>query len=344
MLVVTRKLNECLCIGDNNNGIYVTVIELRGDKVRLGVSDKPTGKNAGAGKHDDSVQQVYANLSATLNGDSVAGTATGRQSLRADGAGGAAGPHLPDAPDHKTLISQLFAGDADTRKDAARELGVLFKDSPAVAVLSALEAVLRQDPDSPLRAVLTVAIKAIAGKKHLDEFLKTIKDGALEHNQQASPLPVPPKLENVKALFTGLSDGHESRISDLEAINQAYRQELANQVAHTLNARIQAMPHDTLDAKRDLARQVNEELRGFDLAIKGPTGQPSTLLAVPGHPPNEEVGRLFLDYKSPEGKRSRTHLPPELSAFELMDAAPRREALREWMGKVGQPPGGARRA
>jgi carbon storage regulator len=34
MLVLTRKKNEVICIGD---GIEVMVVEIRGDKVRLGV-------------------------------------------------------------------------------------------------------------------------------------------------------------------------------------------------------------------------------------------------------------------------------------------------------------------
>lgn len=34
MLVLARKLNECIIIGDN---IVVTVVQIRGDKVRLGI-------------------------------------------------------------------------------------------------------------------------------------------------------------------------------------------------------------------------------------------------------------------------------------------------------------------
>lgn len=34
MLVLTRKLDEVICIGD---GVEVMVVEIRGDKVRLGI-------------------------------------------------------------------------------------------------------------------------------------------------------------------------------------------------------------------------------------------------------------------------------------------------------------------
>jgi len=38
MLVLSRKTNEVICIGDD---IYVTVVEVRGDKVRLGIDAPP---------------------------------------------------------------------------------------------------------------------------------------------------------------------------------------------------------------------------------------------------------------------------------------------------------------
>ena len=34
MLVLSRKKNEVICIGDD---VYITVVEVRGDKVRLGI-------------------------------------------------------------------------------------------------------------------------------------------------------------------------------------------------------------------------------------------------------------------------------------------------------------------
>ena len=39
MLVLSRKLGERIVIGD---GVVVTVVEMRGDRVRLGVSAPPT--------------------------------------------------------------------------------------------------------------------------------------------------------------------------------------------------------------------------------------------------------------------------------------------------------------
>jgi carbon storage regulator len=35
MLVLSRKLNESICIGDD---VVITVVDIRGDKVRLGIA------------------------------------------------------------------------------------------------------------------------------------------------------------------------------------------------------------------------------------------------------------------------------------------------------------------
>jgi sRNA-binding carbon storage regulator CsrA len=336
MFVVTRKLRECLCIGESDNGIYVTVLELRGDKVRLGVSDKPSQMNGVAGKHADCVRQVYANISATISNDSVAGTAARRQSLRADGASGAAGLHLPDAPDHKTLIDGVFDANPETGKESARRLGVLFKNSPAVAALSALEAVLRQNPDSAFRAVLTVAITAIAGKKYLDESLKKINNSKYQDQLPESPKPVPPKLENVNALFADLPEGYDSLASDVDAINQAYRRELAMRLTPAFKAKIQEMPSATYEEKKDLVQWVNTELRRFGLAIKSPkTGRAATLRTDGGNHPEE--GRFRLASEGEDGKKesfSTPRLSEFLDHFVLMDAPPRREGLAGWHDRV----------
>jgi len=37
MIVLSRKKNESIIIGDKDNPVVITVVEVRGDKVRLGV-------------------------------------------------------------------------------------------------------------------------------------------------------------------------------------------------------------------------------------------------------------------------------------------------------------------
>jgi hypothetical protein len=138
-------------------------------------------------------------------------------------------------------------------------------------------------------------------------------------------------LKKNERVTEGETDDPYKRLSNqLEGELHEVRRRIAEELAPVLNARIQAMPHRNYEEKKELARWVNEELRRFDLAIKGPTGQPSVLVAARGNPPDVEIGRLFLEYKSSDRNRARTQLPPQLPPFELMEAAPRREALREW--------------
>lgn len=245
------------------------------------------------------------------------------------------------APDPETLIRQLLAGDADIQMHAARELGVQFKDSPAVAALSALVAVLR-NADSLLRPVLTRAIQAIAGKKYLDESFKKINNNEHQDQPPASPKPVPPKLEHVKVIFTDLPDGYDSFASEVDAINQAYRRELAERMTPLLKAKIQEMPSTNFDDKRDIVHKINKELKRFVLAIKHPkTGRAATLRTDAG---NDGEGRFRLESESNDGKKesfTTPHLSRFLDHFVLMDAPPRREGLAaDWPGRAGGPRGG----
>ncbi len=154
------------------------------------------------------------------------------------------------------------------------------------------------------------------------------------------------RAEHLDALLATVpgSAPYEEKAEKLASLNHEVRQRIATELAPVMNARIQAMPRDTYEEKKELARWVNEELRRFDLAIKGSTGQPSALVAVGGNPPDVGLGRLQLEHKSPEGKRVRTQLRVQLPLFELMEAHPRREALREWHEKVGRPRTGASRS
>jgi carbon storage regulator CsrA len=42
MLVLTRKKNEDIIIGEGNNRVIIRVVEIVGDKVRLGFTAQPT--------------------------------------------------------------------------------------------------------------------------------------------------------------------------------------------------------------------------------------------------------------------------------------------------------------
>lgn len=42
MLVLSRKTNESIVIGEGEDQVILTILEIRGDKVRLGVVAKPS--------------------------------------------------------------------------------------------------------------------------------------------------------------------------------------------------------------------------------------------------------------------------------------------------------------
>lgn len=138
-----------------------------------------------------------------------------------------------------------------------------------------------------------------------------------------------------KGMGEGATDRYEQQANVLEEQLHRFRQSLAQELAPTLNARMQATPHGTYEEKKDLAKWVNEELRRFDLAIKCPkTGQPSILLVGTGNHP--EIGRFEIEHRNSEGKRVRAVCTPKLLDIELMEANPRREALKEWRERIEQ--------
>ncbi len=66
MLVLSRKKNESIIINDH---ITVTVVEIRGDKVRLGI-DAPKDVTV----HRQEIYEAIQNQSRTLNDGTKAGT------------------------------------------------------------------------------------------------------------------------------------------------------------------------------------------------------------------------------------------------------------------------------
>lgn len=177
------------------------------------------------------------------------------------------------------------------------------------------------------------------------EFLEQVIEELSSHYHERASVPkADQESKEAKPNAATSAEAYEKLAHQLEGRIHEVKREVAAEIAPSLNTRIQAMPHGTYEQKKEVARWANEELRRFDLAIKGPTGQPSTLVALPGNPPEVESGRWQLEHKSPEGKRVRTQLPPQLPSFELMEAQPRREGLREWREKVTRQPRGASRA
>ena len=186
-----------------------------------------------------------------------------------------------------------------------------------------------------------VKINTIVGHVNYQNESKQLVER--EHNLE-SPAAPDNRTGYVAALLkaTAADANYEQVASALSEAHRDFCREMAARLEPALNAHVRAMPHDTYEEKKALAKWVNDELRRFDLAIKCPkTGQPSLILVGSGNHP--KIGRFILEHKTPEGKRVRSVHTPDLPQLELMEANPRREALVEWRDRVGDQRGGAAR-
>jgi carbon storage regulator len=67
MLVLSRKKDEQICIGED---IVVTITEIRGDKVRIGI-DAPKNITVHRREVQEAIEREKKQLAATANGDAA---------------------------------------------------------------------------------------------------------------------------------------------------------------------------------------------------------------------------------------------------------------------------------
>lgn len=97
----------------------------------------------------------------------------------------------------------------------------------------------------------------------------------------------------------------EARRTTLRALHTAVREATASAFEPVLNTRAQAMPHESYEDKKALAKWVNAELRELGLTLRCPkTGAPALLHGHPGGTPG--VGRFHLEVTDDRGVRRRT--------------------------------------
>lgn len=222
--------------------------------------------------------------------------------------------------------------------DAARESGpVLFE----MAKLHH-DVALKRAATKALRAVFNIDdVDFDINKYHnYSEFVKTFeRQGRLTDAKQqsvpeiASPVETQPHVAALRSRAAALPESYEQRAAALAAESHTFRQELAAQLAPALNAHIQAMPHETLDQKKELARWVNEELERFGLAVQCPkTGLPAKLRGTAGNWPG--VGTFcYQIYRN--GKPEKSAYSDTLPELTLMDAIPPKESQVTWQQAVG---------
>lgn len=159
--------------------------------------------------------------------------------------------------------------------------------------------------------------------------------------------PLPPSsarpqtpAEVLRSLAASLPQVYEQRAAALADMNHAFRQELANQLAPALNAKIQDIPHETLEQKEELCRWLSTQIEPLGIAVKDPkTGFPAELKADVGD--RIGIGRFQFRYRK-EGKTVRSQSLNALPVLQLIDATPSLEpqilstdTQIPWQDKVG---------
>ncbi len=175
--------------------------------------------------------------------------------------------------------------------------------------------------------LVNVDIKQIIGYDDYQSFLKRVP---LPENPEDTKRP-----ELLAALLATVPKDavYVELTQDLEGLNHDFRREIAARLEPAMNAHVSAMPHDTYDEKKSLAKWVNEELRKYGLAVKCPkTGNPGLLVASPGD--NPETGRFQIDILTPDGKRKRTFSSVSLPTLELTEASARRSPEVTWSDRI----------
>ena len=167
------------------------------------------------------------------------------------------------------------------------------------------------------------------------------------NRQKLEPTPISTATAQDRDLLATLPHATDfgEMVDAVEKLQGEFKRQIIARLLPPLKEEMQRMPHESYEQKKEIVRFVNSNLRRLDLAVKSPkTGLPATFRPFPGNHP--EVGSFQLRSEDADG-REKTFTTPDLATlldnFELVEAAPRREALSEWRDRVKQPHGGSQR-
>src|SRR5262249_48590856 len=134
-------------------------------------------------------------------------------------------------------------------------------------------------------------------------------------------------------------EGFDVDVQHLVELNHEFREQIAARLGPSLNARIQAMPQETIEQKKAICDFVERTLEPFGLAVKVPNtpGLPGKLKTHPGSWP--KIGRFMFEVYI-DGKRKQPAYSDTLPELELTDANPTRQveanvAETQWQDSVG---------
>jgi hypothetical protein len=201
--------------------------------------------------------------------------------------------------------------------------------------------ILRDLPDlSPLERKLqrlpeNYSVES-TGQKNIDI---DISAGTQEDNEQDDDYHLRvadrlPSLDDaINRLIPSLPD-YDQQAEAVAAFNSAARRVIAARLEPGLNAKIQAMPQETLDQKKAICDFVEKTLEPLGLAVKVPNtpGLPGKLKTHPGSWP--KIGRFMFEAYI-DGKRKQPAFSDSLPELELTDATPAITSETPWQDMVG---------
>lgn len=177
----------------------------------------------------------------------------------------------------------------------------------AVALLAAAD-----QRHGHLRGSVIVLAEEEAG--HWERMEDKEKDDSVEH--EALKGSASEWRSALRHALAATPDEYRSRHKALAAASVTFRLELARALEPALNAAAAAMPQESYEDKKALARWLNAELRTLGLALRDEvTGRPCLLVGDPGNRPG--LGRFVLDYLD-DGRRVHAWTSVTLPPLRIM--------------------------
>ena len=166
------------------------------------------------------------------------------------------------------------------------------------------------------------AYSAIRVRIYVQETLAKIKEEINNHKtiygiiyrytRPVSLPPIPKQEEMIRQTFADLPEGMDRRAAVLDAIHLAYRRAYAEQLEPIVTARIKHSIESgtSQEAKRNLVKELNEELRHGGLAIRCEAQDDSGQVTInPGifvaASARHESGRFVVEYPDDHGRTKR---------------------------------------
>lgn len=183
--------------------------------------------------------------------------------------------------------------------------------------------------------------RAPSGHESFDRRIYRIVDSFLKFDKHETTLnrlgqgrPVSDADQNTKPRPESSDpSGYEEIKKNAVLETHQFRQTLANSLAPALNARIRAMPQETLEQKKALADWVNDELEPLGLAVRDPkTGKPAQIRGDVG----DYLGVGRYQFRFQENKKTvRSTTTNELPVLIVVDAFPPPEVGTHFQDMVG---------